>query len=70
MILYLDSSSLAKRYVQEAGSQQVAQAIEEATLVGTAAISRVEVAAALGKMTNPTEFGNCQRSSASPTATV
>lgn len=49
MILYLDSSSLVKRYVQEAGSQEVAEAVQNATLVGTVAISRAEVAAALGK---------------------
>jgi len=49
MILYLDSSSLVKRYVQEAGSQEVAEAVEKASLVGTVTISRAEVAAALGK---------------------
>jgi predicted nucleic acid-binding protein len=49
VILYLDSSSLVKRYVGELGSPEVAQAIDKAKLVGTAAISRVEVAAALSK---------------------
>jgi len=49
MILYLDSSSLVKRYVEEPGWQEVAEAVERADLVGTVAISRVEVAAALSK---------------------
>jgi predicted nucleic acid-binding protein len=49
MILYLDASALVKRYVAEAGSAQVGQAIASADLVGTALISRAEVAAALAK---------------------
>lgn len=49
MILYLDASALVKRYVAEAGSAQVSQTIASADLVGTALISRAEVAAALSK---------------------
>ncbi len=49
MILYLDSSALVKRYVVEAGSQQVGEAIAAAELAGTSVITRVEVAAALAK---------------------
>ncbi len=49
MILYLDASALVKRYVSEVGSAQVGQAIASADLVGTALISRAEVAAALAK---------------------
>ena len=49
MILYLDASSLVKRYVEEPGSAEVAQATRDAALVGTVMISRVEVAAALSK---------------------
>jgi predicted nucleic acid-binding protein len=49
MILYLDSSSLVKRYVQEPGSDEVTQATQRAALVGTVVVSRVEVAAALAK---------------------
>jgi predicted nucleic acid-binding protein len=49
MIVYLDSSALVKRYVAEAGSEVVNQLIGEADVVGTALISRVEVAAALAK---------------------
>lgn len=49
MIVYLDASALVKRYVREAGSEAVAHLIQEADLVGTAAITRVEMAAALAK---------------------
>jgi uncharacterized protein len=49
VILYLDASALVKRYVAEAGSTQVNQAIASAEIVGTALISRAEVAAALAK---------------------
>lgn len=49
MILYLDASALVKRYVAERGSQQVVHAMGEADAVGTSAISRTEVAAALAK---------------------
>ena len=49
MIVYLDASALVKRYVQEAGSAAVGRLVEGADLVGTAAITRVEMAAALDK---------------------
>ena len=49
MILYLDSSALVKRYVAEPGSPDVNEAISRADLIGTALISRAEVAAALAK---------------------
>ncbi len=49
MILYLDASALLKRYVAEAGSQAVTSLITKANVIATAAISRAEVAAALGK---------------------
>lgn len=49
MILYLDASALVKRYVREPGSAEVAEAIAQADLVGTATISRAEVSAALAK---------------------
>lgn len=49
MILYLDASGLVKRYVDEPGSREVNEAISTADLVGTALISRAEVAAALAK---------------------
>ena len=49
MIVYLDSSALVKRYVEEPGSREMARLIERAALAGTAVITRVEVAAALAK---------------------
>ncbi|GFP25865.1 hypothetical protein HKBW3S25_01346 [Candidatus Hakubella thermalkaliphila] len=49
MILYLDASALVKRYVAELGSAEVGQAVTKAEVVGTAIISRAEVAAALAR---------------------
>jgi predicted nucleic acid-binding protein len=49
MIVYLDASALVKHYVVEAGSAEVGQLLVRADVVGTAAISRAEVAAALAK---------------------
>jgi predicted nucleic acid-binding protein len=49
MIPYLDASALVKRYVQEPGSEEVSQLIARARVVGTSAITRVEVTAALAR---------------------
>jgi predicted nucleic acid-binding protein len=49
MIVYLDASALVKRYVAEAGSKAIISLIRKATIIGTAAISRAEVSAALAK---------------------
>ncbi len=49
MIVYLDASALVKRYVAEAGSDEVAALVDTASVVGTSIISRAEVAAALAK---------------------
>ncbi len=49
MIVYLDASALVKRYVAEAGSDEVASLIDAASVVGTSVVSRAEVAAALAK---------------------
>jgi predicted nucleic acid-binding protein len=49
VILYLDASALVKRYVIEAGSADVNEAIASAELAGTSIITRAEVAAALAK---------------------
>jgi predicted nucleic acid-binding protein len=49
MIAYLDASALVKRYVAEAGSEEVGRLIGQAAAVGTAILSRAEVAAALAK---------------------
>jgi predicted nucleic acid-binding protein len=49
MIVYLDASALVKRYVAEAGSDEVIELIGGAEALGTAVIGRAEVAAALAK---------------------
>ena len=49
MILYLDTSALVKRYVIETGSKEVNILIEQAETVGSAMLTRVEMASALAK---------------------
>lgn len=49
MILYLDASALVKRYVREAGSDDVGQLLAQAEIIGTSLITRAEVAAALAR---------------------
>ena len=49
MILYMDSSALAKRYLSEEGSAGVARLVGSAEKVGTSIITRVEVVAALAR---------------------
>lgn len=49
MICYLDSSALVKRYLEEPGGDQVRQLVADAEALGTVAISRAEVVAALSK---------------------
>ena len=49
MILYLDSSALAKRYLSEVGSTDVELLVAGAELVATSVITRVEVSAALAR---------------------
>lgn len=49
MILYFDTSALVKRYVIEAGTDEVNDATERAVTSGTALITRAEVTAALAK---------------------
>ena len=49
MILYLDASALVKRYVREAGSDDVGQLLPQAEIIGTSLITRAEVAAALAR---------------------
>ena len=49
MILYLDASTLVKRYTEEPGTNEVKEAISRAATVGTSLVSRAEVAAAFAK---------------------
>jgi predicted nucleic acid-binding protein len=49
VILYLDSSALVKRYVDERGTAEVAAAVAGAELYATAEVSRAEISSALAK---------------------
>ena len=49
MVLYLDSSALVKRYIDEAHSEAVVHLLDETVAITTPAISRVEVGAALAR---------------------
>jgi uncharacterized protein len=49
VILYLDSSALVKRYVEERGTAEVAGAIAGAEIFATSEVSRAEISAALAK---------------------
>lgn len=49
-IIYLDTGALIKRYIQEQGSDKLAQWIDSAVLAGTATITYVEMSAALAKI--------------------
>lgn len=51
MILYLDSSAIVKRYIQEAGSSELNSLIVESQGIGTNIISRAEVAAGIMRAT-------------------
>ena len=48
-VVYLDTSALVKRYVAEAGSDEVRTLLRGAEIEGTAAVAQVEMAAALAK---------------------
>jgi predicted nucleic acid-binding protein len=47
LILYFDSSALVKRYVEEQGSSDVLDWMDDSDLNGTVLVTRVEVAAAI-----------------------
>ena len=49
MILYLDTSSLVKLYVEEVGSDAVRQLVESATVISTATIAYTESRAAFAR---------------------
>lgn len=49
MIVYVDASALTKIYVNETGTEQTRTVVLRARQVGTALISRAEVASALAK---------------------
>lgn len=47
MILYIDTSALAKKYIKEQGSDEVLSWMDDADLIGTAIVTRAEIAATL-----------------------
>lgn len=49
-IIYLDTSALIKRYIQERGSDELAEWINFATFSGTATITYAEISVALAKI--------------------
>jgi predicted nucleic acid-binding protein len=49
MTIYLDASALVKRYIAEAGTQEVKHLFASPAALGTSIITHAEVAAALGK---------------------
>lgn len=49
MTLYLDSSSLVKLYVEEPGSADIAQLVQDATVVATSALAYAEIRAAFAR---------------------
>ena len=49
MILYLDTSALAKKYIEEACSTEVVALLGQADLIGASLLARVELPAAVAK---------------------
>ncbi|MCC7360105.1 MAG: type II toxin-antitoxin system VapC family toxin [Anaerolineales bacterium] len=49
MILYLDTSALTKKYIEEAYSADVVALLEQSDLVGASLLARVELPAAVAK---------------------
>lgn len=50
MIAYLDTSSLIKLYVEEEGSEEVRELVEDALLVSTSVVAYAEARAALARI--------------------
>ena len=57
MFLYLDSSALVKRYIDEPHSDEVTHLMDQTLAIGTSAISRVEVGAALARAARANRLG-------------
>lgn len=49
MIIYIDTSALVKRFVEETGTNEVNQLISSADIVGSSLLTQVEVLSAIGK---------------------
>jgi predicted nucleic acid-binding protein len=49
MIIYIDTSALVKRFVEESGTNEVNQLISSADIVGSSLLTQVEMLSAIGK---------------------
>jgi predicted nucleic acid-binding protein len=50
LIIYLDTSALLKRYINEVGAEEIRQLLEEADEIATGVITRVETASAVARL--------------------
>ena len=57
MTLYLDTSSLVKLFVEEAGSGQVRDLVADATVVATSIVAYGETRAALARLRGTGDLG-------------
>lgn len=57
MILYIDTSALIKRHIQEIGSGDVVKWMRAATRIGMSLITRAEMAAALARSVRSSVIG-------------
>lgn len=57
MNLYMDTSALIKRYVNEAGSEEVRNWLRAAEITATAVITRAEIAAGLSRLSRMNSIG-------------
>ncbi|MBU4225605.1 MAG: type II toxin-antitoxin system VapC family toxin [Chloroflexi bacterium] len=49
MIIYLDTSALLKQYIGEQGAEEVKQLLRKASGVGTAVLTKTEIASAMSR---------------------
>lgn len=56
MILYLDSSCLAKLYLEESGSEEVKDAVDAAEEIATSMVAEAEVRSALARRRREGDF--------------
>jgi len=56
VILYLDTSAVVKLYVEEAGSQEVKEAVSESRIVSTSRVAYVEGMSAIARKYREGEF--------------
>lgn len=66
MTVYLDTSSLVKLFVEEAGSEDVRDLVERATVVATSVVAYAETRAALARLRRegsltPAKFATAKR---------